>query len=123
MQAWLHALLSPVKLVHNRLLSFRVEKVDDIATTGQVATLRYKLNRRFDPSLRRFDIVDGADTPFIYIYTSGENQPFYLPDFTTGNDADFIVQAPFDLQGSTAAIRAFLNRYKIASKRWKIVWI
>ncbi len=122
-QAWLHALLAPVKLAHNRLLGFRSEKTDEIATTGQVATLRYKLNRRFDPALRRITIEDGIETPFVYIFTEAENKPLYLPAFTTGSDEDFVVKVPSDLLGSLVAIRSFVNKYKLASKRWKLVWI
>lgn len=122
-QAWFHALLAPVKLLHNRLLSFRSERVDEIATTGQVATMRYKLNRRFDPALRRFEIEDGEEVAFVYMYTEGENKPLYLPEYLTGANEDFVVKVPFALIASESAIRAFVNKYKLASKRWKLVWI
>lgn len=86
--------------------------------TPQVRILRYYLNEYFDPSERRFDIVDtGNDRP-LFVYLASENKPVYLPAFTVLSDYDFRVIVPKELQGQEAQIRAFLNTYKLAGKRY-----
>lgn len=122
MLAYLLALISPVITLYNRFLGFRSSTDLDLLVTGQVRILRYHINQRFDLGFERIEILDGDDNNILYIFLESENQPVFLPQFISGNTVDFIVRVPQDLAGLENQIKDFLNRFKLASKRYEIIY-
>lgn len=125
--AWLRALHSPlVKMVDDFNFN-RKRNLYHLAHNGQVCYLRKLLNDRFDVSARRIKIADGNKYKREYIYTLGEQKPKYLgrmylrqnTDYAdTG--VDFIVLIPAGLQYNEYEMKALIEFYKLASKRYKI---
>lgn len=111
---------------------------------SQQAVLASLLNDLFDATLRRINIVTGSDsrTPF-YTRNGTETIPGYVKSYTrNGTEAlaghikvytinsselnsitDFIVNVPSALSTNEAAITAWVNYYKFAGKKFKIVYI
>ena len=119
MLAWLNALLAPVKTLHNSFVIFTAATKKDIAVTGQKRILEFHLNRYFGD----IQIVDATASAQVYIYLESENSPTYLPKFISGSSVDFIAIVPFGLQSQEVAIRAFLNKYKLPTKRYNIIYL
>lgn len=120
MLAFLLALVSPVISLYNLFLNFKTFTDFDLQVTGQVRILRYYLNQRFDTGLDRIEITDGDSNDILYIFLESENQPVYLPQFISGSTVDFIVRVPVQLIRYHPQITAFIDRYKLASKRYRI---
>lgn len=141
MFSWLGVLLTPLKRIHYDFLQKRNEKNGDLYRlqhNGQVCYLRKVLNDNFDPEKRRIKIIDGNQFKRKYIYTEGEQKPVFLgkiflrerSDYAdTG--VDFLVELPKEVwlyhrtqQNGTEhfyTIEAFIDFYKLAGKRYKIV--
>lgn len=122
MFAWVHALLGPVKVLHSDFLNFKVATERHVQTTGQVCILRYWLNELFDVTERRFVIEDYLNTEPILIWGESFNDPIYLPQFLSSKAYDFTVIAPCDAYASKVLIKGFLDKYKLAGKRYKLVF-
>lgn len=122
MLAWLNALVAPVKMLHGKFLIFSNTTRSGIYITGQKRILQYYLNR-FWLGSAPIEVYDTDQAEPVYIFTENENQPVYLPVFITGSAVDFIVQLPLDLQPYESAIRAFVNKYKLPTKRYEIIYL
>lgn len=118
--AWLLALISPVISLYSAFINYRERTNLDLMVTGQVRILRHHLNRRFDVGENRIQILDGDSNAIVYIFLESENQPVYLTEFLSGSTVDFVVKVPIDLKPVLPQIKAFLNRFKLASKRYRI---
>ncbi|GIZ15276.1 hypothetical protein [Capnocytophaga catalasegens] len=141
MLAWLRMWVAPLKSLHYDFFQKRNALNGDLyrlAHNGQVCYLRKMLNDNFDPEKRRIRILDGNKFRRKYIYTRGENKPIYLgkmylrgrSDYAdTG--VDFIVEIPKEVSelhrteqnGAERfyAIEAYVDFYRLAGKRYKIV--
>src|SRR3990167_2890024 len=120
MYAWLHAVMSPVKYLHSMFLVFKNTEETNLRITPQVCILRHWLNELFDYDDRRFEILDYENVEPILIWGESYNNPVYLPVFMSSSDYDFIVIAPCEAQMYVVQIRAFLDRFKLAGKRYKL---
>lgn len=120
MVTWLGALLTPVKGLHTQFLIFTNTTRYEITITGQVCSLEYHLNRLFDPVDKQIYIEDADTTSTVYIFTESENNPVYLPVYITGAAADFVVHCPSSNKSQRVAIRAFLDKYKLPTKRYQL---
>ena len=125
--AWIKALHSPLTKVIDDFNENRKQNLYNLAHNGQVCHLRAALNDRFDVSQRRIKITEGNRYKRPYIYTDAEKKPKYLSVIYLRDDADygdtgvdFIVQVPTDLVYNDYEIRALIDFYKLASKRYKI---
>ena len=139
--AFLRILVAPLKRIHYDFSQKRNARNGDLyrlGHNGQVYYLRKMLNDNFDNEQRRIRILEGNKFRRKYIYTRGENKPVYLgkmylrgrSDYAdTG--VDFIVSLPKDVwqrhrteQNNSErfyTIEAFIDFYKLAGKRYKIV--
>lgn len=113
--------------LNNILIAHRSASVVKVKHNGQVCKLRKILNDTFDYQ-RRITIVDGLLKKPGYIYTDGENKPtwlghmyIYTDEETDGTGIDFTVLIPGELKNYQIEIRALIDFYKLASKRFKIV--
>ncbi|MGY0034462.1 hypothetical protein [Pedobacter sp. NJ-S-72] len=129
MLTWLMCLNSPVKMIDGMFNRSRSDNLYTLAHNGQVCYLRKVLNDSFDPNLRRIKISDGSKYERDYVYTNVEKQPRYLgvmhlrqlSDYAdTGVDFRVIVPIGFRLQDVIHQMKAAIDFYKLASKRYKI---
>lgn len=128
MKLWLSLLLSPVANVHYWWVNYRADNIYKLAHNSQKCYLRGALNDRFDRELRRIRIDDGNAFKRKYIYTDAEEKPKYLGTIFIYDDSDysdtgvdFIVVLPVGLLYSVYEMRALIDFYRLASKRYKII--
>lgn len=127
--AWLKALCLPVIQLYDQFMIRRLASLYRISHNGQVFSMEAMLNDRFDLIARRIYITDGFTKDRIYIYTRLENKPVSLgviPLYNRSDYADtgvdFIVWIPNEILISTEdqfELRALLNFYKLAGKRYR----
>lgn len=122
MIAWLSALIAPIKILHGQFLLFRSATLEDLRVTGQVRILRYWLNQKFDPQLQGVTITQVASSDQVFIFLESENQPVYLPIFISGQAVHFTVTFPNNEKCIDAQVRAFLNRHKLPTRNYQIVY-
>ncbi|ROH98274.1 hypothetical protein EGI16_21595 [Chryseobacterium sp. G0240] len=139
LQTWVTFLRTPVfssflSLISDEIsdlnLSFltnRNQNITKIVHNSQVCKLRKILNDTFDYE-RRIQIVDGVLKKPKYIYTNAEQKPkwlgemfIYTQEETEGSGVDFTVMIPGDLKNYQVEIKALIDFYKLAGKRYKIV--
>lgn len=128
MRAWIELILSPIEDIHYNWMQYRKDNLYKLAHNSQKCYLRGALNDRFDPGLRRIKITRGNAYQRKYIYTDAEAKPKYLGTIFLYDDADyadtgvdFIVVVPIDLIFSIYEMKALVDFYKLASKRYKII--
>ena len=127
--AWLQILIAPLEQLQ---YSFNQKRNSDLVTlthNGQKCYLRKILNDSFDQTLRRIRIEDMTHFNAVYIYTEAENQPVYLEEkylYTSGemqvSGVNFSVRIPNTLRARNIEITAIIEAYKIASKRYIIIY-
>jgi hypothetical protein len=126
---FIQVLLSPISTLHSQWMSGRSDHIYRLEHNGQVCYLRKVLNDSFDNQLRRIYITDGSRYERNYVYTNVEQQPRYLKtiylrqssDYAdTGVDFRIVVPVGFDLNGVVYQMKATIDYYKLASKRYKI---
>ena len=127
MLAWLRALHFPLIKIVDDFNFNRNQNLYKLAHNGQVCYLRKVLNDRFDIAQRRIKIIDGNKYKREYIYTDGEKKPRFLGTMYLRDDADysdtgvdFVVLIPTGLNYNDYEMRALIDFYKLASKRYKI---
>jgi len=125
---FLHALLSPTAQVHSQFSKNRESHLYDLSITPQVCYLEKALNDRFDYVERRIYIQDSVHPSVFYIYRSVEDKPYYMDGvkFIYGHKdylaekTDFTVFVPNTLEFDTNEMVALLNKYKLASMKFRI---
>lgn len=126
---WVKCLVIPVKMIYSVFMNNRASNLYNLTHNSQVCYLRKVLNDSFDPVLRRITIAEGSRFERKYIYTNAENQPKYLgkiflrqfSDYAdTGFDFRVLVPDGFDLSLVIHQMKAIIDYYKLASKRYKI---
>ncbi|RMF03588.1 MAG: hypothetical protein D6772_01955 [Bacteroidetes bacterium] len=123
LKALLLAFVSPLLDVYNDFRNYVERTRYDLAMTGQVRVLQFGLNDRFDLDDRRILIKDANEIVNTFMFLESENRPLYLPTFLSGRAVDFLVCVPTELQNQELAIRAFLEKYKLVTKRYRIEYI
>ena len=128
MKAWLQLQLSAITDIHFWWMDYRKENIYTLAHNSQKCYLRGALNDKFDKELRRIRIGKGNSFKRKYIYTDGEEKPKFLGTIFLYDDSDyadtgvdFIVYVPMDLVYSDFGMKAQIDKYRLASKRYKIV--
>lgn len=140
---WMISIVKPLEDVYFLFKGFRKTSIYKVTHNGQVYSMQAVLNDSYDKTLRRIRVVDAlihdplyiypeADTKPVYIYTEAENKDKYVYDDSIYEDIDFdfIVLIPIeykpinpqDENNFIIQVRSLINYYKLASKRYKIVW-
>lgn len=122
-----YVLLAGTVSLYDQWRPYRESNLYKLGHNGQVCRLRKVLNDYFDVSERRIRIVDGAQYNRSYIYTNAEAQPRYLgrmylrpsTDFADSG-VDFIVLVPVGLDFNMDDMKAMIDYYRLASKRYDI---
>lgn len=134
---WLKALIKPLQTLNTKFNEFMQRIRYKIGFNGQVVYLEHILNDYYDNTLRRIYITDGSSIPLPpYIYNKIENRVQYLynkseaePPLYAYNKSeyntsvDFIVNVPAAILTAQLSqqIRALVNQYRIAGKRFAVV--
>ena len=137
--ALIYSGVAPVSRLLGELRLFRKETTYRLTHNGQVCKLRAVLNDEFDPLLRRIKIEDGDSSESIEastIWMREEGKWVMLPrrgegvalihreGFSGTSGYDFWVTVPAELRDTEreARMRALVNMYKLACKRYTITY-
>lgn len=133
---WLWSLTVPFQEIRLRFLDFVTAKRYDLTRTAQVIMLEDLLNNEFDNINRQIYIADANMLAYPFLYMWEENQPptysymdtevppnvplnLYLnEEYDQGYD--FIVWVPTGLLFDIEKMKALINKYKLAGKRYII---
>jgi len=132
----MYASISVLNHIYNRFLSLSSEQHYRFTHNGQVCYLRAVMNDTFDPQQRRITITEVAEeagNSYIYERTVNSNPPAPLREeniahiinrrgFSGAYAYDFWVNIPRSLYKEIDQdhLRAIVNTYKLASKRFGI---
>lgn len=139
---WMDVLLKPVEEVNYSFKLFRKQAIYKVTHNGQVVFLQKVLRDAFDRELRRILIVDSLSFDPVWVYPTADDLPVYIGDASSprflyngssvfaDQDYDFIILMPAelkpsdpdDLNISELQIKSLTNYYKLASKRFLILW-
>lgn len=119
---WLNVLLESVQALNNSFVLFTTATKNELMITGQVTSLQFHLNRLWSPVNNHIHITDAVSSDQVFIYLESENQPLYLPKYVSGQTTDFVVHLSNDLPPEEAAIKAFLDKYKLPTKRYELIY-
>ena len=117
--------------LHNAWLIKKSQDETWLQHNSQVCKLRKILNDEFDDIERRINITDGQLYDRQYVYTLGEKKPKYLgkifirqnTDYAdTGIDFFVVVPVEINNEQNKYKLEAWVNRYRLASKRYKIIY-
>lgn len=129
MVAWIRSLLMPLDDLYGRFVEQRNKHLYNLAHNGQKCYLRKALNDRFDPHLRRITIDEPTHYAAVYIFTEPEDLPIYLEPSVylyAGEEhvggTNFVVRIPRGLSYLDLEIKALIDYYKIASKKYTIYY-
>lgn len=133
---FLLSLVKPLSRIHYDWLLLRNENIYKLNHNSQVCYLRKTLNDRFDPVERRILISDSQIYKQNYIYTVGENKPYKLGNSSSTDcgpmylrqasdynltSINFVVKVPNELLiDNINKIKAIIDYYKLANKKYKI---
>lgn len=130
MLAFLKVLVKPVSDLHEEFLIQRKRDAVYLSHNSQVCYLRKVLNDEFDATNRTIEIVDGNKFNRSYIYTRIDDKtPFYLGkmslnsrDDYSDTGVDYMVKVPSNtLATKEIDMKAFINRFNAATKRYKLI--
>lgn len=140
MGALVYAAVSPIASLFGGLRGFRREKGYRLTHNSQVCLLRGVLNDEFDPGLRRIRIADpvsAVSTEAAHLWRREEGRWVHLPRRGNGSSViyrrgyggiggyDFWVTIPAELRGDVdeTRLRAIVDTYRLASKRYAVNYI
>lgn len=138
MIAFVTVLLSPVDFLRIEFLKFINEMNYRSILSGQVTVLQMHLNNTFDFSRRGIEILN-SDNISVFIWFKNESQEsdfvksknetnnhlilrFKSEALTVSDQSDFVVRVPGDLAYLEQRIKAVIEQYKLAGKRYKIIY-
>jgi hypothetical protein len=134
----LYALVSPLNYLHTRFILFYRQTHYRLTHNGQVCYLRAALNENFDPIERRITLSDTGSSEGLTLYMREKEleKLVYKREcdraiiinrrgFGGASGFDFWINIPYSLYKDIDATRlkAIVNTYKLASKRYEINYI
>lgn len=128
----IRALTEPIAGLPVEVKNYKAKQEYRMSYNGQVCRLRGLLNDEFDAEERRITIVDakGDDANrYLFVYARGDGQNVLLPRMVRERHSpsldkwDFEISVPTELKIEELRIKALINEYKLASKRYKINYI
>lgn len=135
---FLEALLKPLEEVNFKLKLFRGQSIYKVTHNGQVVYLQAVLNDKYDNDQRRIKIDDFPIFDPLWIYPDADENPVYIgsPALYTSEEAfsatefDFLVFVPMEYrpfetterENFLTQIKSLINYYKLASKRYDIIF-
>lgn len=127
---FLYVMLTGVRKAAAVFSTYREDTDYRLTHNGQVCYLRAVLNDRFDWSQRRITIEDIAEGEGTILYRRELFRFLMTPviinkrAFTGSDSVDFAVVVPVALRGAFVEeqMRALIDTYKLASKRYTIIY-
>lgn len=133
--SFIYVMVSQVQWVARLFRTFRAETDYRLAHNGQICHLRAVLNDKFDPISRRITIEDIASMPESLLHlrtTSLFLIAPYRPDaiilhrrgFGGFDSYDFVIILPAAMRHTVneTQLRAVVDQYKLASKRYTLTY-
>lgn len=137
--SWVWVLLTPLRWLGDRLIIFRDAIREEISRNGQEISLEKTLNDRFDPFLRRIYIDDDQVTvpEALWLIDEAQVNPdvWLISEIPPGVELSlktieehgqlgiFIVYLPAGFVFDLSAMKAILNKYKLAGLQYKIQYV
>jgi len=139
--AYQYLLISPISRMAKAFDNYREETNYRLRHNGQVCHLRAVLNDMFDSGQRRITIEDLEPQKSLYLHeratgrflmarpravtTTGGALLISKRGFGSSNGFDFVVVCPAALRGQIdeTRMRAIVDQYKLASKRYTITYM
>ncbi len=133
--AWLKALASPLITQYNSLITYRTAVQYKLNHNSQVCYLEAVLNDTFDVDERRIYIGDAGGESVTLLQRDTDLEPVILNDDESedvliihndsaydGGNYDFIVYIPYTFSDAELyRLKALVNYYKLAGKRFDVV--
>ena len=135
LKAYLKAVSKPLKQLYNTFTAYRLHVLQSITHTGQVMYIEHLLNDLYDPLSRNIYLDDSTDARLDdYLFNAAEGQDvMYLFNDSEEEEAeyvynsseydainDFIVKVPSHLYAHILSIKATIDNYRQAGKRYSI---
>lgn len=139
--SWLESLLQPLQSINFQFHLYGKKTRYDLSFNGQVVYLEHVLNDAYDTVLRRIYIKDSTLIAFnnFHIYYIAENQPtteyvyfdsenvaepYILAEADVIDYVEFEVWIPQNILTNLTIpyINSLINKYKIAGKRYKLIF-
>lgn len=130
------SMIAGIVTAYNTLVDYDVKVKYKLAHTSQVWSIEAVLNDRFDVVLRRIKIVDAGGFDVTCLFPDGDVRPVILNSDTSepflihpdssyfASSYDFIVVLPYFFpEADIYELRALVNFYKLAGKRYDILVI
>ena len=126
----IYACTWPLRQLYNLFLLFVTQKLYRLSHNSQVYSLRAVLNDAFDFTLRRITITDFNGIYRIYFWPEIDRldvdfsvtQYFWPESAYQDSGTDFTVHLPIGIVLSTDLLIALLEEYKLAGKKYNIVY-
>jgi hypothetical protein len=131
------SLCAPIEYLHTQFLAYRSQANYNLTINSQVNRLQLALRDKFD--LVGINVVTNeASITESFMYTINEEQEQSLiihtiaenlnpsaiyADIEINNVIDFVVEVPIGSDSLEAAIISFVNRYKLADKKFIIQYV
>jgi len=130
---FLKAMIRPLLTLYYDFIAYRTTTLRTISHTGQVMYLEQLLNDLYSPNARGIEIIDSTDSHWapvifnyaegqipVYLYNNNESEtPVTLYNQTEYNYInDFIVRVPNGIVASGEDMRAIIDHYRQAGKRY-----
>jgi len=119
---WLYVLIAPVRELYSLFLQFKIVAEREVQITSNQRVLQHWANQYFDPVDQRIIIKDYEVNDLDYLFPTAEDMPIYLPDFLSAANFDFEVCVPLEYQTRETQIRAYIDKYKLVSKQYKLTF-
>lgn len=138
--AWVKAMVAPFKTLYNELKAYEDATDKLLRPNNQTIVQQVLLNDLYDATLRRIYIItEGDELPDNYLYNRtdiaasetlmlfgrvdlvGSATLYNRADYN--NSYDFTVYLPASLSSQEATIRATIERYRLASIIYRIIYI
>lgn len=132
--ALIMAMMDPFETNKGLFQAFRTAVFGKMSYNSQVCYLRKMLNDLYDDPLRRIYLEDAGSVEPLWVYARLEDQPVMIeeraadaPVMVNSRDniwygSGFIVYVPNDLNSLEEQIKASLNYYKLATKKYQIIY-
>lgn len=136
-QTWLYTLLGPLVQLYTTFLQYRATKLRELSYNGQTIMLEQMLNYYWPSGGGGIFIENNpSQVPNVYIYAQSEQQPplyiyadgelattgptYIYSDAEYSNNVDFIIWVPAATVYTEPAMRARVDLYRAAGKRYRI---
>ena len=134
LSAFMSVTMLPFLFIKRALKEFADQKAEELKITGQTCKLQKLLNDTFDNEQRRILVIDSSeiDLPMVYVFprdadnvlfVSSKDNPVLIQarNNNTAVPTDFYVIVPKKLGlFDNVRLKALVNTYKLAAKRWLI---